>query len=60
MEQFARDAGKIDVHGIKYDALQILTIEQILNGERPRLPYIDPSVIYKKAAKSDSAQRMLM
>jgi site-specific DNA-methyltransferase (adenine-specific) len=56
MEKFARDAGKIDVHGIKYDALQLLTVEQILNGERPRLPYVDPSVIYKKAAASGSAQ----
>lgn len=56
MVKFARNAGKIDVHGIKYDALQILTIEQILNGERPRLPYVDPSVIYKKAAVSTSAQ----
>ena len=56
MKEFARKAGKIDVHGVKYDALQILTIEQILDCEKPRLPYIDPSVIYKKAAKSDSAQ----
>lgn len=60
MEQFARDAGKIDVHGVKYAALQILTVEDILNGERPRLPHVDPSVIYKKAAKSDSAQGMLV
>jgi hypothetical protein len=34
----------------------LLTVEQILNGERPRLPYVDPSVIYKKAAASGSAQ----
>lgn len=56
MVKFAKDAGKIELHGTKYDALQILTVEQILNGERPRLPYVDPTVIYKKAAKSDSAQ----
>jgi site-specific DNA-methyltransferase (adenine-specific) len=60
MREFARDAGKIDVHGVKYDALQILTIEQILSGEKPRLPYVDPSVIYKKAAVSNSAQTSLI
>lgn len=60
MRDFARDAGKIEVHGVKYDALQIITIEQVLNGDRPRLPYIDPTVIYKKAAKSNSAQGSLI
>ncbi|TFU06160.1 site-specific DNA-methyltransferase [Polymorphobacter arshaanensis] len=60
MRKFAREAGTIELHGNKYDALQILTIQQILNGERPRLPYVDPSVIYKKAAKSSSAQGDLL
>ena len=56
MKEFARKAGKIEVHGVKYDALQILTVEQILDGEKPRLPYVDPSVIYKKAAHSSAKQ----
>jgi site-specific DNA-methyltransferase (adenine-specific) len=60
MKDFARKAGKIDVHGQKYDALQILTVEELLAGKRPRLPYVDPTVIYKKAAKSDSAQGSLV
>lgn len=59
MKEFARKAGKIDVHGVKYDALQILTIEDVLDGKRPRLPYVDPTVIYKKAAKASSQGSLL-
>jgi site-specific DNA-methyltransferase (adenine-specific) len=50
MREFARNAGKTEIHGVKYDNLQIMTIDQILAGEKPRLPYIDTGVIYKKAA----------
>lgn len=56
MLEFARNAGKINIYGVKYDALQILTIEAILGGARPRLPHIDPTVIYKKAARATVAR----
>ncbi|WP_338241609.1 DNA methyltransferase [Aurantiacibacter hainanensis] len=59
MKEFARKAGKIEVHGVKYDALQILTVEEILEGERPRLPYVDPTVIYKKAAGASKQSSFL-
>ena len=32
MKDFAREAGKIEIHGQRYDALQILTVKQILDG----------------------------
>ena len=60
MKKFARDVDRIDVDGVKYDALQILTVADILKGTRPRLPYMDVRAIYKKAAKSNSAQAELI
>lgn len=60
MEKFARDAGKADVHGVKYPYLQILTIKQILGGERPKLPQVDPTAIYKKAVVAEPKQHVLV
>ena len=34
----------------KYPRLQIVTVEQLLNGKQPTIPFIDPSGL-KKAAR---------
>lgn len=52
MQKYCRELDRIEIDGVKYAPLQILTIEQILSGERPRLPHVDPTVIYKKAAQA--------
>ena len=43
---------RIEINGVRYAPLQILTVDQILAGEKPRLPHTDPSVIYKKAGRA--------
>jgi len=39
----------------RFSKIQILTIEALLNGERPRVPMIDSSV-YKKASREDRSE----
>lgn len=60
MKNFAKAAERREIDGVNYDTLQILTVADILAGKRPRLPYIDAKAIYKKAAKSTSAQGTLV
>ena len=52
MEQYCRELDRIEINGVRYAPLQILTVDQILAGEKPRLPHTDPSVIYKKAGRA--------
>ena len=49
MLEYCRDLDPIEIEAVQYPRLQILTIKQILSGERPQLPLIDQSVIYRKA-----------
>jgi len=39
----------ITVADLKYPAIQIITVEEMLKGKRPRLPFYDPSATYKRA-----------
>ena len=39
-----------------YPKIQILTIEQLFEGQRPQMPWIDPSV-FKKAKKEDTSKQ---
>jgi hypothetical protein len=57
MRADAAAAGLIEVAGIKYQAIQILAVADILKGTRPKLPLIDPRAAYKKAtATSEGIQ----
>ena len=40
---------KSEVASVKYSAIQIITVEDMLKGERPKLPFYDPTATYKKA-----------
>ncbi len=55
----AASAGFVDLTtglGVKtFPKIQILTIEGLMNGERPSLPVID-STVYKRAAKVDTSE----
>lgn len=39
-----------------FPKIQILTIEQLLNGERPHMPWLDPTA-FKKAKREDASDR---
>ena len=54
MKSDAASAGTVEMHGNRYPLVQILTVEEILKGEKPHLPLVDPSVGYgKKAGLAD-------
>jgi site-specific DNA-methyltransferase (adenine-specific) len=54
MKTEAAAAGVTTINGKAFPMVQILTIEEILKGSRPRLPFIDVSVGYKKGAKLET------
>ena len=45
----AAAAGLIEVLGKKYQAIQIITVEELLHGKRPKLPLVDVGAAYKRA-----------
>jgi len=49
MRADAASAGVTTINGIVYQLVQILTVEDILRGKRPNLPFIDRTVAYRKA-----------
>ena len=46
----AASAGFYSAGGRDYPKVQILTIEQLFDGKRPEMPWLDPSV-FKKAKR---------
>jgi hypothetical protein len=40
----------------KYEKIQILTIEDLFDGRRPHIPWVDPSV-FKKAKRENSEKQ---
>lgn len=58
MLDYCRELDKVEVDNVRYAPLQILTVEDILAGERPRLPHTDASVIYKKAGRAHIAKSL--
>ena len=57
MKSDAAAAGVTTVNGKVFPFVQILTVEEILKGARPRLPLIDVSIGYKKGAKVDTTEQ---
>ncbi|MFY9699036.1 MAG: hypothetical protein WAK34_12090 [Rhodoplanes sp.] len=43
------------MHG-KFDRIQILTIEDLFDGKRPHIPWVDPSV-FKKTRREKTEQQ---
>ena len=57
----AKSEPMVDIAGMKFPPLQILTVEQILNGSLPKLPFYNPATSYLKAApKVDDGQGGLL
>lgn len=52
MRREAHGSGYYECHNKKYPKLQILTIEELLNGKKPDIPSTDPEM-WKKPKKED-------
>ncbi|MFY9735603.1 MAG: hypothetical protein WAU59_16640 [Rhodoplanes sp.] len=50
-----RALGQARLHG-KFDRIQILTIEDLFDGKRPHIPWVDPSV-FKKTRREKTEQQ---
>jgi site-specific DNA-methyltransferase (adenine-specific) len=56
----AASAGTVEYHGRRYPYLQILRVADILQGKRPNLPLIDPTVAYRRRARAADIQQSLL
>jgi adenine specific DNA methylase Mod len=55
MQTEAASAGFYDLGGRQYPRLQIITIEQALNGVKPAIPLIDTGAAFKQAVREHQA-----
>lgn len=55
MRADATGAGVIELSGAKYQKVQFLTVEEILAGKKPRLPFPELPDIFKKASLAPGA-----
>jgi DNA modification methylase len=53
MEAEAASAGFYELAGRKYPRLQIITLEQALNGARPAIPYVDTGAAFRRAGTEE-------
>lgn len=53
----AAKAGFVETEYGKFERLQILTVEELFGGKRARLPVVDTSAAFKKAAKEDMTEQ---
>jgi site-specific DNA-methyltransferase (adenine-specific) len=51
METEAASAGFFELGGRRYPRIQIITIEQALNGTKPAIPLVDTGAAFKRAAR---------
>jgi hypothetical protein len=49
MRADAAAAGMVELSGAKYQKVQFLTVEEILDGRKPRLPFPEMPDVFKKA-----------
>lgn len=54
MEAEAASAGFYELAGRKYPRLQIITIEQALNGTKPAIPHVDTGAAFRRAGVEDT------
>lgn len=52
MRADAAAAGVIEVAGVKWPVAQILTVQEILEGKVPKLPFVDPLAAYRKSSQT--------
>ncbi|WP_240653048.1 DNA methyltransferase [Sphingomonas crocodyli] len=59
MEKEAAAVGRFhsEATGKSYARLQILTLAELFQGKRPDIPYVDPTVAFKRAARESTAQQ---
>jgi len=55
MEKEAASAGFYMLGDRQYPRLQIITIEQALNGAKPAIPHVDTGAAFRRAARESSA-----
>ncbi len=55
MKAEANSVPIITVASVKYPAIQIITVEEMLHGKRPKLPMYDATATYKKAKTAPPA-----
>lgn len=61
MEKEAASAGFYELGGRQYPKVQIITVEQALNGAKPAIPLVDTGAAFKRAAREPSGgQRSLL
>ena len=56
----AASAGTVEIHGVRFPYLQIIRVADILDGRKPHLPLVDPSITYGKRARSANLQNELI
>lgn len=54
MEAEAASAGFYELAGKRYPRLQLLTVEQVLNGKQPQIPHIDTGAAFRRAGREES------
>jgi site-specific DNA-methyltransferase (adenine-specific) len=56
MTKAAKEAGHIKIDGVEFpiDKIQILTVDELLNGKQPMLPGAATSATFKKAQRKES------
>jgi hypothetical protein len=57
MEKEAASAGFYTLGDRQYPKLQIITIEQALNGMKPAIPLVDTGAAFKRAVREASAKQ---
>ena len=60
MEKEAASAGFYTLGGRQYPRLQIITVEQALNGLKPAIPLVDTGAAFKRAARETVKQDRLL
>jgi len=57
MREEAAAAGRYEIDGFgAVPRIQILTVEELLEGAQPRIPLVDPSAGFKRAAREDNSR----
>ena len=57
MEKEAASAGFYTLGDRQYPGLQIITIEQALNGTKPAIPLIDTGAAFKRAMRESTSSQ---
>ncbi|MGH9688442.1 MAG: DNA methyltransferase [Candidatus Acidiferrales bacterium] len=60
MKADAASGGTTEMNGNRYPLIQILTIEDILKGKKPYLPFPDPGIGYRRKAAAADIQGKLL